>query len=170
MTRSRLRETFMCMCGSRWRLRQMPILADRSLREAFSSTRYVHLHGRDSLASTPNANSCGQVWAGRVLVYAKRSCACAAVAGVYAKCQFLRTGLCGKRSRLRDTLMCMCGCRWRLRQMPILADRFGRDAFSSTRYARLHVATSLASTPNANSCGQVYAPRVLVYAKRSCAC
>ena len=79
---------------------------------------------RDSLASTPNANSCGQLWVARVLVYAIRSYSRCQFAGVYAKRQFLRTGL-------------------------------GGDAFSSTRYVHMHVANSLASTPNANSCGQV---------------
>ena len=136
--RSRLRDTVAFMCGTRWRLRQMLILADRFRRDAFLSTRYGHVDVANLLASTPNANSCGQVWAGRVLVYAIRSYACRDFAGVYAKCQFLRTGVCSARS--------------------------------TTRNAHVHVEMSLASTPNANSCGQVYAPRVLVYAIRSCAC
>ena len=89
--------------------------------EAFSSTRYGRVHVRQSLASTPNANSCGQVRA-------------------------------GTRSRLRDTLMCICPIRWRLRQIPFLASMFSPLSFSSTQNAHMHVANSMASTPNANFC------------------
>ena len=90
-------------------------------RVAFSSTRYGGVHVRYSLASTPNANSCNHVHVSCVLVYAIRSYARVQFAGVYTKCEFLRTGFFVTRCRLRETFMCMCPIRWRLRQMRISA-------------------------------------------------